>query len=224
MADEEKEKTATKETKKKVAKKKTAKKSVKKKAAKKKAAVKKTAVAKKKVARKPSAKAGQPKTDPAKSVTAKTDKSKDGPATQAKDEPVRETRPGESQVQASPAPDRKEFTPQHSKTDSDTSATWWLNLALALVLAAIAALMYVMMQFGELKGMDMDRIWSYFSPSSATPVAEQPAAPAEAPAGKVVVIEEEIIVTSPSAAQPQPLPEEQVRQLWDALLLAPEKP
>ena len=213
MADEDKDKTASKETKKKVAKKKTAtaKKVTKKKVAKKKAVAKKAAV-KKKVAKKTAARteSDQGKTEPAEAVV----------------EPAAVS-PEKGQVsndQAVPASQpMKDSRP--SQASEGESATWWLNLALALVLAAIAALMYVMMQFGELKGMDIERIWSYFSPSSTpAPVVEQQAVPEAAPVAEVIVVEEEVIVTATPGVDLQPLPEDQVKLLWEALMVSPDQP
>lgn len=213
MADEDKDKTASKETKKKVAKKKTAtaKKVTKKKVAKKKATTKKAAV-KKKVAKKT---ASGPVSDQGKTEQAETAVK---PAAMSSEN---------AQVSADEAmPATQPMTDSRpSQASEDESATWWLNLALALVLAAIAALMYVMMQFGELKGMDMERIWSYFSPSSTpAPVVEQQAVPEAAPAAEVIVVEEEVIVTTGPGVDLQPLPEDQVKLLWEALMVSPDRP
>jgi hypothetical protein len=213
MADEEKEKTATKETKKKVTKKKTAKKAARKKVTRKKTAVKKKVAAKKKVVKKTPA-----KVEPVKAGIEPVETEKPEPAADAS---ASAGKPGVAPVQKSPAPETVRASSARI-AGSDDSAGWWLNLALALVLAAIAALMYVMMQFGELKGMDMDRIWSYFSPSSSSAPVVQQAAPAQVPVAEVIVVEEEIIIEKPATAEPAPLPEEQVELLWDALLLPSE--
>ncbi len=213
MADEDKDKTAPKESKKKVAKKKkaAAKKVTKKKVAKKKVAGKKTAV-KKKTVKKASAGTvvNQDRAEPAETVVEAAAVSPEKPQA-LDDRSVSATQP--------PADSRSSRTPENE------SATWWLNLVLALVLAAIAALLYVMMQFGELRGMDMDRIWSYFSPSSTpAPVVEQQAVPEAAPAAEVIVVEEEVIVTTAPGADLQPLPEDQVKLLWEALMVSPDQP
>ncbi|WP_457673942.1 hypothetical protein [Thiolapillus sp.] len=203
MADEDKDKTPARETKKKVAKKKTAKKkTARKKVASKKAAVKKK-VAKKTASRPAAAKVeGKKPEEPAKTVENRVETGK-----------VTEN----EFPKAAAAP---------MSADNEGGATWWLNLALALVLAAIATLMYVMMQFGELKGMDMERIWSYFSPSSAPVVHQQvdsgQASPA--PVAEVVVVEEEVVITAAPDAELQPLPDDQVQLLWEALMVSPEQP
>ncbi len=226
MADEDKDKTATKKTKKKVAKKKTAaaKKVAKKKVAKKKLTAKKAAV-KKKVTKKTVAGAAldQSKT---------SDQSKTGPAetlTEAAAVPPEKVQVSNDQ-EAVPAARPPTDSPP-SQTSEGESATWWLNLALVLVLVAIAALTYAMIRFGDFKGVDMGRIWSDFSPSS-TPVqvVEQQAAPEAtertdaAPAEEVMVVEEEVIVTGAPATELQPLPEDQVKLLWEALMVAPDQP
>ncbi len=217
MADEDKDKTAAKEARKKVAKKKTA--AAKKKVARKKAAAKK--VAKKKVATKKSA----VKKKVVKKTSARTasGKGEAGPTeTAAEPASLSAGKAQASSDQAVPAT-QPPVDSRPSRAPEGESATWWLNLVLALVLAAIAALMYVMMQFGELKGMDMERIWSYFSPSS-TPVVEQQAVPEATPVAEVIVVEEEVIVTGAPAADLQPLPEDQVKLLWEALMVSPDKP
>ncbi|WP_456372432.1 hypothetical protein [Thiolapillus sp.] len=211
MADEEKKKTAAKETKKKVAKKKAAKKPAKKKVAKKKAAVKKK-VAQKKVVKKESAPV---------EATASA-KLQSEPSQNKSPQPATDAFGAASKPDVMPAQKQSDPRAASAAANSDESATWWLNLVLALVLAAIAALMYVMMQFGELKGMDMERIWSYFSPSSS-PVEVQ-TAPDQTPVAEVIVREEEVVVEKPVPAELLPLPDDQVKQLWDALLLPSESP
>ncbi|WP_419613238.1 hypothetical protein [Thiolapillus sp.] len=117
------------------------------------------------------------------------------------------------------------------KSQEDESSAWWLNVALVIVIAAIAVLLYFMTQFGDLKGMNIDRMWSYFAPSPAQVSAPAPL-PAEAPVTEVVevVIKKEVAVTLPATpvSEPppsvglQPLPDEQQQLLWDALMLPPE--
>ncbi|WP_419621457.1 hypothetical protein, partial [Thiolapillus sp.] len=133
--------------------------------------------------------------------------------------------------QASSIPEDARPVTVVEKSQEDESSAWWLNVALVIVIAAIAVLLYFMTQFGDLKGMNIDRMWSYFAPSPAQVSAPAPL-PAEAPVTEVVevVIKKEVAVTLPATpvSEPppsvglQPLPDEQQQLLWDALMLPPE--
>ncbi|WP_456407083.1 hypothetical protein [Thiolapillus sp.] len=226
MADEDKEK-AEKKVKKKVAKKKASKKKVaKKKVASKKKAVKKVAPKK---AASSVAKGAKPVVNAEKAGAASAD-TKPAPVSTSST-----VAPGSASTTPDPVSERKAPAPSKStssaKPATEDSAAWWLNLALVIVIAAIAALLYVMMQFGELKGMNMDQIWSYFSTTPAAATSE-PAHQAQAPVAEVleVVVEKEVILTMPAppATEPEaelrPLPQDQQELLWEALLAPSQSP
>lgn len=243
MADKDKEKTVTKVAKKKAAKKKVAKKKVtKKKNVKKKVASKKKAV-KSTVAKKK----GRSKGDK-KNSAANVEKMRGASAKPETTKPVAVESAASkvAVVSASSSPTSTRSTSETSKpmargeatvsanssashqTTTDGSAVWWLNLALMVVIAAIAALLYGMVQYGELKGINMDRMWSPFSTGSAVTKLDPVQAPAAAVAEVVeIVVEKEVILAVPaaplaeSAVELRPLPEDQQKLLWEALLASP---
>ncbi len=184
----------------------TGKKAVKKKVVRKKAAPRKKAakktVPKKAVSNKPAAK-GSPKT--AGAAVRKT-AAKRAPAASARHTDPRETLAGDS-------------------------AMWWLNLVLIVVLVAISVLLYVLMEQGALKGMNMDKIWSSLG-GSGIPVAEQLILSPDTPAEADVIVIEAIAIdgvtgvedTGKDAKSPalQPLPEDQQQLLREIFMLSPE--
>ncbi len=114
--------------------------------------------------------------------------------------------------------------------EKEESAAWWLNVVLLLVILAIAGLLYVLMQQGSLKGMNMDKIWSYFSPPEAV-VVEASVAPATTE--PVVVVETEVVevIVEPAVEETEnttpeaglkALPVDQQQLLWEALMLPPD--
>jgi hypothetical protein len=246
MADEDKEKTAGKVAKKKAAKKKVAKKkAVKKKVASKKKAAKKN-VSKKVASGKVDVQkndAGSQKSD-VKATTSAEAKSAVAvkpvvvPAVSSPESsPAKPQTASRANPKATATPNAGNKTtmgkksPGAQNSPSNESTVWWLNLALALVIAAIAALLYTMMQFGELKGMDMDKIWSYFGHHDG-PVIEQTAQPTAVPAqAEVVVVETEVIEAvipvketgkNTEPVMLRPLPQDQQNLLWEALMQTPE--
>lgn len=226
MADEDKEKTAAKAAKKKTAKKKVAKKKVVKKKTAKKTVANKVAKAKADI----SSQQSDVRTNTS-SVAASASPSPDSsPAKPLATAPRTNTKTTARPTaeKHSTAADR---TPGTENSPSSESAVWWLNLALVLVIAAIAALLYIMMQFGELKGMDMAKIWSYFGHPDTT-VAEQTLQPTRVPVeAEAVVVETEVIEAvipvketekNAEAVILRPLPQDQQNLLWEALMQAPE--
>lgn len=180
-------------------------------------AAKKKAVKKKAVPRKKAAKKAVPK----KAVSNKS-AMKDSPKTGGA--AVRKAAAKKASAASARRTDPRE-------TLTGDSAMWWLNLVLIMVLVAVSVLLYVLMEQGALKGMDMGKIWSSLG-GSGVPVAEQlilsPDAPAEA---GVIVIEATAIDgaagvedTGKNASPPalQPLPEDQQQLLRETFMLFPE--
>lgn len=247
MADEDKEKTAGKVAKKKAAKKKTVKKKVvsKKKAAKKtvskkvasgKADVQKNDAGSQKSGVKATTSEGVKSAESVKPVVAKpvAVATSSSPSSSSAKPQATASRANPVATAISTAGNKittGEKSPGVQNDPSNESAVWWLNLALALVIAAIAALLYTMMQFGELKGMDMDKIWSYFGHHDG-PVVEQAAQPTAVPAqAEVVVVETEVIEAvipvketgkNTEPVMLRPLPQDQQNLLWEALMQTPE--
>ncbi|HID46023.1 MAG TPA: hypothetical protein EYP34_09740 [Chromatiaceae bacterium] len=236
MADEDKDKSTTKVTRKKVVKKKVAKKKVaKKKVAKKKAASKKKVA--KKMVKKAASNQAESKNESANKAADDNSKPVSNAGASGAEKPTASAQASAVRETARPAEPKKRAESTNSaatiekKPRADESAAWWLNVALVIVIAAITVLLYFMTQFGDLKEMDIDRIWSYFAPAS---VAEstQPPVPAEAPVSEVneLVAEKEVIMPETpapeqeAAATLQPLPEEQQQLLWEALMAPPRNP